>query len=294
MAIRSMTGYGTGQRSSGRVKVTVELSSVNHKQFDLRLVLPTMPAFVESSIVEQIHKRIARGFVTCRVKISSSSTRSMPEVVVDEALARAYVTRLRAMAGRLGLKDDLSLSVVSAIAGVARSRDPGDDVDTVLPLLLKSLKRALAALVAMRVGEGKVLRRDIYDRTTILRNLVDQIAVRAPAVSEKHRKALRSRILSAGIGLNSDDPRLAREVALFADRSDISEEITRLRSHMKQTVKTLAAAGPVGRTLDFLVQEMFREINTIGSKANDKDIVAEVIRFKSELERIREQVQNVE
>ena len=289
-----MTGYGNGEASSGGIKVMVELSSVNHKQFDVRLDLPGRLMFAESRIRKQIHERIARGFVNCRIKFDMSSSFRERGVIVDEALAEAYVVRLRKAAKRLGLKEDLSVSVVLTLPGVVRARDPEDRSDTLMPLVTKGLKYALVALIAMRVSEGKALCNDIRARTKELQGIMDRLSEQAPKVSERYRRTLKERVRASGVELDLDDPRFLREVALFADRSDISEEIIRLRSHLKQTLKTFTSTTPVGRRLDFLLQEMFREITTIGSKANDETIVNEVIRFKAELERVREQVQNIE
>lgn len=294
MAIMSMTGHGAAELSRGGVNVAVDLMSVNHRQLDLRMVLPDLPASVGARMAERIRKRLARGAVTCRVMISDERKRGNSGIVVDENAAGFYVRRLRKLAARLGLKDDLGLSALAAMPGVIRAPSLTDDFAAVQPLLFHCLDQALAALVAMRRAEGKALGSDIERRIGTLNVLVDRAASRAPSVSRKHRKELLSRIGGSGVNIDPDDPRVVREVALFADRSDISEEITRLRSHMRQLAMKLSASGSVGRTLDFLVQEMSREINTIGSKANDKNIAADVILFKSELERIREQIQNVE
>lgn len=294
MGIRSMTGHGSAEIRSGGTRVAVELASVNHKQFDLRFVSSAMPAPLESRAAEMIHKRVARGSVTCRIAVGFETGKGVPETLVDEPLAAAYAARLGELADRLGLENDLGISVVAGMPGVLRPRVAEGDTAAAQPLLLGCLKQALAGLIAMRDAEGRALRADIERRMAKLDTIAGRIAARAPRVPVHHRKALLKRIKDSGLDLKQNDPRLAREAALFADRCDISEEITRLRSHMKQFSGKLSGSGSVGRTLDFMVQEMQREINTAGSKANDGRIGDCVIRFKSELERVREQVQNVE
>ncbi len=294
MTIKSMTGYGKRKSCSGSITAVVELKSVNHKQFDSRLNLPRTLMFAESRILKYIHKRIARGFVTCGVTVEVSSKFRKQRVAVDEPLAQAYVTRLRKVGGHLGIKDDLSLGMLLTMPKVVRFEDSDVCSGKLLPIVLESLKHALSALIAMRASEGKTLQQDIDARLEKLQSMFSRIEKRAPGVTKKHRRALRERIQSSGVELNYADSGLLREMAFFADRSDISEELTRLHSHIKQTVEKLSLTVPVGRTLDFLLQEMFREINTIGSKANGTQIVGYVIRFKAELERIREQVQNIE
>lgn len=294
MGIKSMTGHGSSEISVRGVRVVVELSSVNHRQLELRLVLPDMPASFEALLAERIRKGLARGFVTCRVRISPVNGNTSRNTVIDDELARSCVERLRKIAGRLNLKDDLSASVLTDIPDVIRPRSQEDYLAAAQPLVLECLKRALSDLLAMRRAEGDALRIDVERRMAKLRKLVDRIAGRAPIASRKCARTLLARIKSAGLDIDPDDPRLAREAVSFADKSDVSEEITRLRSHMQQSLGKLSANGPVGRTLDFLVQEMHREINTVGAKANDSGIASDVILFKSELERVREQIQNVE
>lgn len=273
---------------------SVELSGVNHKQFDLRIVSASLPAAVEAELSERIHKRIARGSITCRVRFDSAAGAGDSAAIVDERLAAVYVEKLRRLSRKLKLESHLSIAEVAGLPGVCRSASPGELFAGARPLLFKSLDVALSALITMRVAEGEALRADLEQRLTILHELTGRIEARALHVPKMQSKALLDRIRNLGADVKSDDPRLIREVALLADRCDISEEITRLRSHLKQVRGKLKSSAPVGRTLDFVVQEMNREINTIGSKANDRQIAAAVISFKAELERAREQVQNVE
>ena len=300
MSIRSMTGQGRAELAVGGVKIAVELRAVNHRQFEARLDLPPALAAIEADVRARLHERIARGYVTCRVQLDLSSAIRREGCRVNYDLAAAFVERLRQAGKKLGLKDDLTVSALLSMPGLMASADVSAKLDKLGPQVLKCLDQALKSFMAMRAVEGRELGRDIQARLRILGGIVDKISGRAPAVAETYRRALLARLQKAGVPLGQGDDRLIREVALFADRSDITEEVTRLRSHLKQACDQLASATPValatpvGRTLDFILQEMFREINTIGSKANDADTSRMVIKAKAELERVREQVQNVE
>ena len=289
-----MTGHGRAELAAAGVKVAIELRTVNHRQFEARLDLPPALAELENDLRTRLHARIARGYVTCRVQLDTSAEMRRDTVRVDYERAAAFVQRLRQAGRKLGLKDDLTVSALLGMPGLVTSANVTAKLNKIAPQAIKCLDQALKAFLAMRAVEGRELGRDIRARLRVLDGLVDKIAGRAPQVAEAHRQALLERLRKAGVPLGQGDDRLIREVALFADRSDITEEATRLRSHLKQARAQLAAAVPAGRTLDFLLQEMFREINTIGSKANDAVISRMVVKAKAELERIREQVQNVE
>jgi uncharacterized protein (TIGR00255 family) len=210
-------------------------------------------------------------------------------------MARGYVRELRRMARGLGLKGEVTLDMVARAPGVLQAEDGWAEADEYWPLVQRALGLAVTGLVRMREREGAHLERDLQKRVRALRRAVVRIKREAPKVVARYRLALRERVASAGIELPGvDDDRLVREVAWFADRSDITEELTRLESHFRQLDECLASGEPVGRTLDFLAQEMNREVNTIGSKANDSRISREVVQLKAELEKFREQAQNVE
>lgn len=289
-----MTGQGRAELAAGGVKVAVELRAVNHRQFEVRLDLPPALAAIENDLRARLHARIARGYVTCRVQLDVSGAIRREGCRVDNDLAAALVGRLRQMGKKLGLKDDLTISALISVPGLVTGADVAAKLKMAGAQARKCLDLALKSFLAMRTVEGRELGRDIQARLRVLCGVVDRIAGRAPAVAETYRQALLARLQKAGVPLSQGDDRLIREVALFADRADITEETTRLRSHLKQARAHLAAATPVGRTLDFILQEMFREINTIGSKANDVIIAGLAVKAKAELERIREQVQNVE
>ncbi len=293
MAIYSMTGFGRGEAAAGGIKAVVELKSVNHKQFDCRIDLPPALERMESMLREQIHGTLARGHVACRVQLDCAAVIRRRAARVDAALAEAYLARLRNLARRLKLKDDLSAASLLGLPQVVRFENPELNLRACQVLARRGLGRALTALRGMQAREGRALGRDLAARLGQLRALAARIGRRAPEIARAYRQALLKRIRDAEVEVRADDPRLLKEVAVFADRSDIAEELTRLQSHLQQSAAALRAGGPVGRTLDFLVQELLREINTLGSKASDRLVAADVVRFKAELERIREQVQNI-
>ncbi len=294
MGIKSMTGQGRADLVSGGVKIAVELRAVNHRQFEARLDLPPALTALEHDVRARLHARIARGYVTCRVQLDLSAVMRRVGCRVNYELAAACVGRLRQAALKLGLKDDLTIGALLSIPGLVSSAEVPAKLAKLAPQVIKCLDQALKSFLAMRAAEIRALDRDILARLRIIGMIVDRVSGRVPEVAENYRQAMRARLQKAGIPLGQGDDRLLREVALFADRSDISEEVTRLRSHLKQARAHLDAVAPAGRTLDFILQEMFREINTIGSKANDADTSRLVINAKAELERIREQVQNIE
>jgi uncharacterized protein (TIGR00255 family) len=294
MTLKSMTGYGRGEAAAGGIKVGVELSSVNRKQFDVRINLPRQLIALEARVAELVHRTILRGSVTGTVNIDVSSKARLESASVDMDVAKGYVKAIRKAAAELGLEDDLGARSLLSLPEVVKFESLPADPAKIWSLLEKALGKAIGQLAAMRKTEGKALEKDITGRMKKLKALMEEIKKLAPDVPVKYRELLLQRLENAGIGIKTDDPALNRELALFADRSDVSEEITRLESHFKQAATIIASNEAAGRTLDFLCQEMFREINTIGSKANDGGITKYVVSFKTELECVREQVQNVE
>ena len=293
MALVSMTGYGNGSASVGGVAVEVELSSVNRRQFDARVSLPRALLSLEPKVQTLLRKSISRGYVSVTVKVGiGKGKKGVP--TLDVETAEACIRVLRKTARKLGLADDLTASALLEIPELIRFKGVAEDPKKIWPVVNRALKQAITGLEKMRKAEGKELQKDIAGRFKRLQALVTSIRTLAPRVQKRYKQALMSRMKKAGVELRHADERLLREVVLFADRSDISEETVRLESHFKQVAKLVSSKEPSGRALDFLCQEMFREINTIGSKANDAGISRHVVRFKTELEAVREQVQNVE
>lgn len=293
--MRSMTGYGRGQASSAGLKATVELSSVNRKQSEIVANLPRELEALDPLIRERLAQAVSRGRVNAKVVCDASDEAGATEVRVNRAAAQAYATEFSQLAQRLGLSGGVTLESVLRAPGVLESGERADAVEKWKPVVLAALDEAILALVRMREREGENLCADLRERMNLMRAAVGRVREVAPAVLTRYRDQLRERIRQAGLPLPlEDDERLLKEIVLFADRSDVSEELARLGSHFQQFEDCVKSRDPVGRTLDFLSQEMHREINTIGSKANDASISREVVVLKTELEKFREQVQNVE
>ena len=294
MSARSMTGHGRASAQGGGLRVEVDVASVNRKQLDVALSISRALAPLEAPIQEMIAGVLSRGRVTVTVSVRPTAGHARSAVKLDEPLARGYLDALRKGAKRLGVRDDLSLSHVVALPGVVHVSSTEDEPGAVWSLLKVALAKALAQLDRMRSREGAALARDLLARMNRLAELNREIMAHSPAAVARYREALLRRIaaIQADTGLSAE--RLEREVILFADRSDITEETTRITSHLAQARGLLRAAEPAGKSLDFLAQELSREINTIGSKAADAEIARRVVLFKTELDRLREQVQNIQ
>ena len=295
MSVASMTGRGAGRDADKLARVEVELSSVNRKQLDVAVGVPRALASFEPRILARIQQAVSRGRIGGEIRVSWTSKAQAAAVRVDEGLARAGVAALRATARKLGMADDLGASALLALPEVVLFERASADVEALWPLAEKALDAALGDLQAMRRREGAALARDLRGRLKTLAGLAGEIASLAPAAAAAYREQLLRRVgplLPEGDW--AGDERILKEVVLFADRSDVTEELVRLDSHMAQAGGLLKTGGVVGRTLDFLVQEMGREINTVGSKANHGGITERVVVFKAELERMREQAQNIE
>jgi uncharacterized protein (TIGR00255 family) len=290
-----MTGYGRGECAQEGFKVTVELSSVNRKQSEISVVLPRELEVLEAQIRDVINRSIARGRLTARVSLHSAESRFSGQVRLNAQLAKAYVRELNRLAKDLKLEGPITLDLIARAPGVLQTDDDVADAEDFWPAVDQALQQALGTLLKMREREGEHLARDLAKRIGIMRKAASQVQKRAPEVQKRYREQLIQRIKTAGVEApGADDERLVKEIVYFADRSDISEELTRLQSHFQQFDDCLNSKEPVGRTLDFLAQEMNREINTVGSKANDSLISRAVVTLKAELEKFREQAQNVE
>jgi uncharacterized protein (TIGR00255 family) len=293
MSLSSMTGFGHGESRIDGLRIEVEISSVNRKQFDLQLHLPRAMQVLESRIQDEVGRAVSRGRVTVGVQVAAVGA-TAHRVRVNRTLAKAYVDAIRATAKDLGLPDTLDSRTLAALPDLLVIEHPEEDTERMWPVLCRALRQALARLVKMRRAEGRSLAADVARRIDALERQLDTVEQRAPEAAQRYREGLTRRLAEAGLAASGHEDRVARELAFFAERSDICEEITRLRSHFAQARKLLRGAGPAGRSLDFLSQEMFREINTTGSKSADARISVAVVEFKAELERVREQVQNVE
>jgi uncharacterized protein (TIGR00255 family) len=291
--MKSMTGYGRGECAQHGFKITVEVSSVNRKQSEIAVNLPRDLEVLESRIRDEINRCVARGRVT--VRVSAHAAEAAGKMRINVPLAKAYAKELRRLAKALQLTDTISLDLLARVPGVLQAAEEISEAEELWPATAQALKAALTTMVKMREREGAHLAKDLKARMSVLSRGVGVVQKRAPLVTERYRTQLIERIKSAGLTMPGlEDERLVKEVFYFADRSDISEELTRLQSHFLQFNDCLKSEEPVGRTLDFLAQEINREINTLGAKANDSEISREVVTLKAELEKFREQVQNVE
>lgn len=290
--IRSMTGFGAGRGQVRGEEIDVEVRSVNHKYLEVKARLPRELAALEVDAVRAVRERLARGGVEVGARRGAARQQLAPRV--DTALAEEYARAFSALRERLGLPGEVTLGEVLSAEGVVSLEERTVDLEAAREALAAALGQALGALAAMREREGAALARDLEGRLGTLEELVARVEQVSPRSVEAYRVRLQERVQDLSRGLAPDPARLATEVALFADRMDVTEEITRLRSHFAQMRSLLAKPEPAGRKMDFLVQEMHREVNTIGSKSQSAEIAAAVVSLKAEVERMREQVQNVE
>jgi uncharacterized protein (TIGR00255 family) len=290
--MRSMTGYGRGECAKDGFKFTVELNSINRKQSDIAVNLPKELVELEPRIRDEINAHLSRGRINAVVAYHRSAAEERVEL--DETLAQAYLKAIQKLQRKTKLSGAITLDTLLRAPGVLKLAETAVDAEAMWASVETALKRALAQLVKMREKEGKFLAADLAKRLGVLAAGLAAIRQAAPDTVKRYREQLHARVKEAGLSVPLDDERLSKEVVLFADRCDISEEITRLDSHLQQFRDCLKASEPVGRTLDFLAQEMNREINTIGSKANAAEVSQHVVKMKAELEKIREQVQNIE
>lgn len=291
--IRSMTGFGAASVEDGALSVRAEARSVNHRFLQVKSRLPSELAHLEGELEGVVKKHLERGAVTIHIAVERAPSATVAKLDVE--VARAYRDQLRDMAKTLGIEPEIELETLVELPGVVASPDLRAEVEHEARLVEKAVRGALAKLVEMREAEGKSLFADLRKHTDGITKLVAKIEKRMPKVVAEHHKALRKRVdelLGGRDVVKKAD--LARELALLAERMDVSEELSRLSSHLGQLEALLAKGKPVGRELDFLVQEFLREANTIGAKCSDATIAHAVVELKTLIERLREQVQNVE
>ena len=288
-----MTGYGRGARIVDGRDLTIELKSVNHRFLDLAFRMPRSFACLEDSLRQLMQSRLSRGhidvFVTYRNLRDDSKS-----VAVDHALLNAYRSAMQEMSGLTGLEDNARLTDYARMPDVLRVDEAEEDRDALKALALDCMNDAIDELLAMRVKEGERMGADIEARLCNIEKLTVGVAARAPQVVEEYRVRLTQRVTEIMEGQPVDLARITQEVAMYCDRVNIDEEIARMHSHLKGMRDAMASGAAVGRKLDFIVQEMNREANTMGSKASDIELVSHVVNLKSEIEKIREQVQNIE
>ena len=291
--IRSMTGYGRGQQLLHGRSITVEIRSVNHRYFEFSCRTPRGCAFLEDRLKRTLQQVISRGKVEVSLTLQTVESRG-GAVAVDHALAGQYLTALRALAAEYGLTDDLTLSTVARLPDLFTVCRGEEDEEELAADVLSVLQEALDRFVAMREAEGERLRADVLSRLFTLEEHLAFVEERSPQTVAEYRARLTAKLNELLGGAVADEARILTESAIVADRLAVDEETVRLHSHIAQLRGILDCAEPVGRKLDFLVQEMNRETNTIGSKCSDTAIAGHVVEMKSEIEKIREQIQNIE
>ncbi|MBD3162770.1 MAG: YicC family protein [Candidatus Eisenbacteria bacterium] len=291
----SMTGYGRAEARGESRTLTVEIRSVNHRFGEISIRLPKSLAVLENRVRERIQKEISRGKITCGVVLDGESE-ELGNLRIDESLASRYVTLFRELKEKLGLPGEIELATLVGLPDVLTWERDELDEESGWRLLEPPLRSALDDLMQMKRREGEILARDLGERIRGIESSVVRIEERVPQVIDAVRRRLRDRLeeLLEDQEAEYSRLRLEAEIALFADRSDCTEECVRLRAHCQQFAELIRAGKPVGRKLNFLLQEMNREANTIGSKSLDVDIAREVIGIKEEGERLREQVANIE
>ncbi|MEO1860816.1 MAG: YicC/YloC family endoribonuclease [Verrucomicrobiales bacterium] len=291
--MKSMTGFGCGEALNDDLIYRVEVASVNRKQADIVVNLPRELSALDSRIRKQVSEVVSRGRINVGISLKSAEAQG-GSLSINLPLAEEYTAAIAKLEERLGLNGLVSRFDPSRAPGVIQLGETLPEPEDAWPFVQKALKESLSKLLEMRSTEGAHLKSDLESRLAALKGFLQQISEQAPSVVKRYRDNLIKRLDSADIELNLDDERLIKEIGLFADRCDISEEVTRLESHFAQCHKYFKSDEAVGRPLDFLIQEMGREINTIGSKANDASIAQIIVESKTELEKIREQIQNIE
>lgn len=292
--IRSMTGFGQAGRTAAGCRIQVDLKSVNHRYTETMVRMPREWLYLEDALKKLIQKEVKRGRVDAFVTVEREGA-SGKSVELDLDLAQGYVEAADRLQEKLGISGGLTIRDLIQIPDVVRFRDEASEDQELLEReLLACADDALRQLAAMRTVEGSHLQEDLVKRLDILKEYHGAVKAIAPRVAEEYREKLSSRLKELLDTVPLDENRLAMEAAVFADRSNIDEELTRLESHFGQFGRLLHSGEPSGRKLDFLIQEMNREVNTIGSKANHSELSVHVVEMKAELEKIREQVQNIE
>ncbi len=288
----SMTGFGQGEAANSHSTVTVEVRSVNHRFLDIAFKLPRSLQNREPDIKEVVRGKIARGRVSITIAVESAV--SGRGVAINEAVLEQYLKQLRAFAKKHDLDENVSLDALVALPEVVTSKETEPGEDELWPLVEKSLGEALDRCNRMRVEEGKALEKDLVDRMKLIESTASAIEKLAPAVAKRQVETLRKRVAQLAGDITIPEDRIAAEIVMLSDRTDITEEITRLRSHLGQFNGALKDGGEVSKRLTYLLQEMHREASTMGSKASDTEVIQHVVVLKEETEKLREQVQNLE
>lgn len=291
--IRSMTGYGRCEETIDGRDIIVEIKSVNHRYFEFSSRTSRGYGFLDEKLKSYLQSKLSRGKVDAYVSIETLEDTDA-QVLINHSLASGYVNALHELAERYHLRDDISVSTVSRYPDIFTVHKAPDNEDVIWNAVKQVTDKALDSLISMRENEGERLKADVLQRAETIMNLVDQIEERSPETVSEYQQKLQAKLTEMLHDTNIDEQRLLTETAIFADKVAVAEETVRLRSHFDQMNIMLNSDEAIGRKLDFLVQEMNREANTIGSKAVDSKIAYMVVNIKAEIEKIREQIQNIE
>ena len=291
--IKSMTGFGRAVAETDGYVITVEIKSVNHRYFEFSSRIPRQYGFLDDKLKSYINSRVSRGKVECYVSIDAFNTEAA-QVVVNNTLASAYVSALKELSKNYDLKEDFGASTVARFQDVLVVKKADEDEEKIWSYVKSVTDTALDKFIAMRTVEGEKMKNDISSRADYILSCVEYIEKRSPETVKEYNDKLVERVHDLIGDVSLDEGRVIQEVAIYADKVAVAEETVRLRSHLDQLKAFINADEPVGRKMDFLVQEINRETNTIGSKANDVDIARKVVDIKAEVEKIREQIQNIE
>ena len=291
--IRSMTGFGRGEATVDGRDITVEIKSVNHRYFEFNCRTTRGFGFLEEKLKSYIKERVSRGKIDMFVSLSQKED-TEAIVKINPSLARGYINALKKLSDEYGVKDDISVSTVSSYSDIFQVHKAPEDEEEVWNSVKPVLDTALNNFITMRETEGEKMKADVMSRAKHILSIVDEIESRSPERVKEYEARLKERIEELLGSADYDEQRVITEVAIFADKVAVDEETVRLRSHFDQLKNLMDGDGEVGRKLDFIIQEMNREANTIGSKANDSNLSHMVVDIKAEIEKIREQIQNIE
>ena len=291
--VRSMTGFGRAKYSENGLNITVEFKSVNHRYFEFTSRLPKGYMFLDEKLNSFCRQKVSRGKLEAAVIIEDNSEGSA-EVEVNTAYADAFLAAIKEMSQRYNIKNDVKMSALISNPELFTVKRQTLPEETVTAAVLKTAEEAMESFISMRTAEGERLKKDVKARTDFILEKVAFVEERSPETVKAYREKLEQKIKELIADAQVDEQRLLTETAIFADKVAVAEETVRLKSHIKQFCTLLEGDDPIGRKLDFIVQEMNREANTIGSKAQDIEIAHTVVDIKSEIEKIREQIQNIE
>ena len=291
--LKSMTGYGRSESIIGEKKITVEIKSVNHRFTDYNIKAPRQYGFLEERMRTAISKAVARGKIDVYISIESCGEADKT-VAINEELAANYIDALNSMSIRFGLKNDITASVIASFSDIFRYEQKRDDEEELWQAVSTVADAAIEDFTGMREREGGRIEADLRARIDYMRSLAVKIDERSPQIVSEYRDKLYTKINELLEGKDIDDSRVLTEVAIFADKIAVNEEVVRLASHYDEFVSIMDSGEPAGRRLDFLIQEINREVNTIGSKASDLETAKYVVTLKGEIEKLREQIQNIE